>query len=209
MAKKYTADQIIVDDTVTTPTLIQISQASLKGNIKGIVKDKAKVIPFKEYTFNNDVGSRKRYGVLAEDIEVDYPELVHIGDNGIKGVNYIDLLIKRVAELEKELADIELTPGTNGSTGSTGPKGSTGSVGGVGAKGNPGTNGSNGAKGSTGSKGNTGAAGTNGKDAPRVQLQINDKRPEETDITNIVTDSRRGTAVFSFGNGNSISVRLA
>jgi hypothetical protein len=279
--KSYTADIITVNNTLTTQTLVNNSQANLKGNIKGINKVKAKAIPFKEYTFNSDSGGRKRYGVVAEDIEIDYPELVHIGSNGVKGVNYIDLLVKRVAELEKELADIELTPGatggrgstgaagpkgnaggsgakgstgaagtngSRGSTGSTGPKGSTGSVGGVGAKGNPGTNGSTGAKGttgnagtngavgsagakgsagskgstgsqgipgpkgSTGSKGNTGAsgaAGKNGKNAPRIQLQIDGGRTEETGITNIVADSRSGTAVFSFENGNSITVALA
>jgi hypothetical protein len=32
--------------------------------------------------------------------------LVYTGPDGVKGVNYIDLLVKRVAELEKELADI-------------------------------------------------------------------------------------------------------
>jgi len=93
-------------DSLTCQTLIQTSQADQKRDVLGITKTKSKVIEFKEYSFISDGTSRKRYGVLAEDIEDDYPELVYTGPNGLKGVNYIDLLVKRVAELEKELADM-------------------------------------------------------------------------------------------------------
>jgi hypothetical protein len=112
--------------TLTCQTLIQTSQTSLKDNIKEITKTKAKTIAFKEYNYKSDTGNRKRYGVLAEDIEREYPELVHVGPDGTKGVSYIDLLIKRVAELEKELEDITLTQGPKGNTGSTGLTGSAG-----------------------------------------------------------------------------------
>ena len=95
-----------ITDTLTVNTTVYTSQADLKEQISGITKTKAKVIEFKEYQFKSDSGDRKRYGVLAEDIEDDYPELVYTGPDGVKGVNYIDLLVKRVAELEKELADI-------------------------------------------------------------------------------------------------------
>ena len=88
-------------------SFIATSQRDQKEGITDITKTKAKIIPFKEYTYKSSIdgSSRKRYGVVAEDIENDYPELVHTGADGIKGVNYIDLLVKRVAELEKELED--------------------------------------------------------------------------------------------------------
>ena len=123
-------------------SLIQTSQRDQKENINDIDKSKAKAIPFKEYTYKSSIdgSSRKRYGVVVEDIEDDYPELVHTDADGVKGVNYIDLLVKRVAELEKELEDISLTPGANGADG---------------------TNGTNGLP---GAKGATGSAGSNGKD---------------------------------------------
>ncbi len=97
-----------ITDTLTVNTTVYTSQADLKEQISGITKTKAKVIEFKEYQFKSDSEDRKRYGVLAEDIEDDYPELVYTGPDGVKGVNYIDLLVKRVAELEKELADISV-----------------------------------------------------------------------------------------------------
>ena len=153
--------------TLTVNTTVYTSQTSLKKNIAGIAKTKAKVIPFKEYRFKADGTNRKRYGVLAEDIESDYPELVHTGPDGVKGVNYIDLLVKRVAELEKELADIELTPGATGGRGSTGAAGPKGNAGGSGAKGSTGATGARGATGSAGGKGNPGTNGSTGSQGPK------------------------------------------
>ena len=87
-------------------SLIQTSQSDKKESISDIVKTTNKKIEFKEYVYKSDSANRKRYGVLAEDIEVNYPELVHVDADGVKGVNYIDLLVKRVSELEKEIEDI-------------------------------------------------------------------------------------------------------
>jgi len=106
-------------------SLIQTSQSDKKESIAGIVKTKAKTIEFKEYVYKSDGANRKRYGVLAEDIEDDYPELVHVDAEGVKGINYIDLLVKRVAELEKELEDISLTQGPKGDTGAAGADGNS------------------------------------------------------------------------------------
>ena len=139
-------------------TLIQTSQRDQKENINDINKSKAKAIPFKEYTYKSSIdgSSKKRYGVIAEDIENHYPELVHTGADGVKGINYIDLLVKRVAELEKELEDISLTPGAQGPQGPQGLAGSNGKDGSVGATG---PQGPQGATGATGAKGSTGANG--------------------------------------------------
>ena len=122
-------------------SLIQTSQSDKKEFISDIVKTTNKKIEFKEYVYKSDSGNRKRYGVLAEDIEVDYPELVHIDADGVKGVNYIDLLVKRVAELEKELEDISLTEGPKGDTGSRGLRGYTGTSGSSGTNGADGKDG--------------------------------------------------------------------
>ena len=112
--------------TLTCQSLVQTSQRDQKKDISDITKTKASRIPFKEYKYKSESGDRKRYGVVVEDIEAHYPELVHIDADGIKGVNYIDLLVKRVAELEKELLDISLTQGPKGDTGTTGATGVAG-----------------------------------------------------------------------------------
>lgn len=92
--------------TLTCQTLVQTSQRDQKKDIGDIDKRPATKIPFKEYKYKSESGERKRYGVVVEDIEDHYPELVHTDPNGIKGINYIDLLVKRVAELEKEIEDL-------------------------------------------------------------------------------------------------------
>ena len=92
--------------TLTCQTLVQTSQRDQKKDIVDIDKRPATRIPFKEYKYKSESGERKRYGVVVEDIEEYYPELVHTDPNGIKGINYIDLLVKRVAELEKEIYDL-------------------------------------------------------------------------------------------------------
>jgi len=94
-------------------SLVQTSQTDKKEGIQNIDKTKAKAIQFKEYRYKEDRTSRKRYGVLAEDLEKEYPELVYTGSDGVKGISYTDLLIKRVAELEQELEQISVD-GLNG-----------------------------------------------------------------------------------------------
>jgi hypothetical protein len=143
-------------DTLYYSSLVQQSQADTKKDIANIDKNKATAIPFKQYKYKTGDTERVRYGVIVEDIEQHYPELVHTGEDGIKGVSYIDLLVKRVAELEKELEDISLTPGAQGPQGPQGPAGSNGKDGSVGATG---PQGPQGATGATGAKGSTGAAG--------------------------------------------------
>jgi hypothetical protein len=88
-------------------SLIQTSQRNQKKEIVDIQKTTGKKIDFKQFKYIDSIdgSNRKRYGVVVEDIEGEYPELVYTGVDGVKGVNYIDLLIKRVAELEKELED--------------------------------------------------------------------------------------------------------
>ena len=129
---------------VTCNALTQTSMRSLKKNIGDITKTKAKVIPFKEYEFKSGDTTRKRYGVVVEDIENDYPELVYDLGGGVKAVNYIDLLVKRVAEMEKELTEITGAKGDKGDKGDTGAQGATGAQGPAGADGTNGTNGKDG-----------------------------------------------------------------
>ena len=54
-----------------------------------------------------DKTNRKRYGVIAQDIEKIAPEFVHVDKEGIKSVAYIDLLIIKVTELENRIKQLE------------------------------------------------------------------------------------------------------
>ena len=50
--------------------------------------------------------SGESYGVIAQEVEKIAPELVYTDEKGIKSVAYIDLIIAKIAALEKE--NIEL-----------------------------------------------------------------------------------------------------
>jgi hypothetical protein len=77
------------------------SDMTLKENIVEMNSSKFKDIKFYSFNFKNNPGV-PRYGAMAQEVEIYAPELVKI-KNGIKVINYIDLLIAKVAELESRL----------------------------------------------------------------------------------------------------------
>ena len=81
------------------------SDVSLKQNIKPI---SAKLdVNFVEFTMIADETNRQKYGVLAQELELIAPELVYTKSNGKKSVAYIQLLVAKVAELERRLKELE------------------------------------------------------------------------------------------------------
>lgn len=87
--------------TVTAGNFILFSDSRLKSNIKGI--DLSPVnIEYKEYEMISHPGE-KRYGVIAQDLLWDYPELVAGNQDDGYSVKYIDLLVREVASLKEEV----------------------------------------------------------------------------------------------------------
>jgi len=91
--------------TITANDFVLGSDEILKTNITPL-KIEPIDIEYKEYEYKTKLG-KKRYGVIAQNLELKYPELVNENENGIKGVSYIDLLIRKVAYLEQELEYIK------------------------------------------------------------------------------------------------------
>jgi len=89
---------------VRANSFINTSDSSLKDGIKDIRTDLVS-LRYKEYTLKDDKYGKTRYGVLAEDLKDTHPEFVHYNDRGEAGVDYISLLVKKVAELETRLND--------------------------------------------------------------------------------------------------------
>lgn len=84
------------DGRITAGSFYESSDRSLKENIEYLTPD------FVKFNFKN-CPHQPRYGVIAQDIEVEHPELVQTDENGLKAVNYIDLLVLKVVELQKEV----------------------------------------------------------------------------------------------------------
>jgi hypothetical protein len=53
-----------------------------------------------EYTLKADVNKEKHFGLVAQDVESTYPELVHDGPDGIKSINYSQITPLVVAKLQ-------------------------------------------------------------------------------------------------------------
>lgn len=64
------------------------------------------IVAFKSFEIESSPGE-KRYGVIAQELEINNPELVTTDAYGFKSVKYIDLLIAKIAELENRIQTLE------------------------------------------------------------------------------------------------------
>ena len=89
------------------------SDRRLKDNIQPIGSALEKVSKLQGYTFEwNELSQKegKEVGVIAQEIEVDFPELVALRDNGFKAVRYdklVAVLIQAVNELKAEVDELK------------------------------------------------------------------------------------------------------
>ena len=91
------------------------SDIRLKNNIKPIENAVEKINKIGGYTFDwnkdlQDIYSGKDYGVIAQEIEEMFPELVQTRENGYKAVKYdklVSVLIAGIQELSKEITDLK------------------------------------------------------------------------------------------------------
>ena len=78
-----------------------MSDKRLKENIKLLSSDGD--ISFVEFNYIADKSKKLHYGVIAQELEEIYPDLVKEDDDGIKSVNYIELLIMEIVKLRKRV----------------------------------------------------------------------------------------------------------
>jgi hypothetical protein len=90
---------------VTAKNFVLSSDERFKDNVKDI-KDNEIKVAFKSFEIKSSPGE-KRYGVIAQELEKNNPELVTTDTEGFKSVKYIDLLIAKIAELEARLEKLE------------------------------------------------------------------------------------------------------
>ena len=93
---------------IESQTLTAVSDKRLKRNIKDLDKNIENLDPV-EFEYKNDIG-KKRYGLIAQDVKKNYPELVETDIDGKLSIKYLDiigLLIKDNQELRKKINKIE------------------------------------------------------------------------------------------------------
>ena len=106
MATLTSAGALSVTSTMTATNFI-LSDLRLKTNINKLdTLDWVDSIDF--YSFNMRTDTKvKRYGVIAQELEEINSNLVVEGIDGMKAVNYIDLLVAKVARLEQKIKELE------------------------------------------------------------------------------------------------------
>lgn len=107
----FYVDPVIYNDIFQVP----LSDIRLKENIENISqndKDKLLQLVPKTYNFIKDEKKVKRYGLIAQEVEELFPEIVKTDtDNDIKALNYIEfipLLIEKVKELSETVNELLL-----------------------------------------------------------------------------------------------------
>jgi len=109
----YIPGDLYVDGKIISP-----SDIYLKENISTINKEKTNklmnLLP-KEFTFKDDPRKTVHYGFIAQDFEVEYPELVFTKPdknlNNIKAINYLEivpLLVNKIQLMQKEIDELNI-----------------------------------------------------------------------------------------------------
>jgi hypothetical protein len=108
------SNDLNVKGNVTVGDVSVLSDARLKANIISLGSTLAKLLQIdgKTYTMKKDENKKQKIGVLAQDIEKVFPELVS-ESNGVKSVNYqglvpvlINALKEQDTKLNKQQAEI-------------------------------------------------------------------------------------------------------
>lgn len=92
-------DDCIVRGNETANAFYSSSDIRLKENIIPISNT------FREFTWKES--GQKSYGLIAQEIENEYPELVSNNDNGYKSINYTSALCMLVAKLENGVDELK------------------------------------------------------------------------------------------------------
>ena len=85
---------MIPKDLLIIGSIINPSDINLKTNIEelNIKKDKFHSLNPVSFTFKDDEQNKKHFGLIAQELESVYPELVTNSELGFKTVNYIEMI---------------------------------------------------------------------------------------------------------------------
>lgn len=99
----------VVGDIHYTGVLQDVSDERLKENIKPLEGSLERVVTLGGYTFTmkEDEAGVVEYGLLAQEVEQVFPELVTTGDDGFKTMNYIGMIAPLVEAVKAQQVQIE------------------------------------------------------------------------------------------------------
>ncbi|MFC2089588.1 tail fiber domain-containing protein [Bacteroidota bacterium] len=104
---------VTVSGTITANTVVETSDRRLKNNIEPLENSLTKMLAIQGVSFewkDKTKPEGQHIGLIAQDVEEVYPELVHTMENGTKAVNYsqmVAVLIESVRELNTKVEMLE------------------------------------------------------------------------------------------------------
>ncbi len=104
-------EKLTVNGVVKATSFIPPSDIRLKENIQPVGNALDKIMKLNGVTFTWKENKEKGMGVIAQDVEKVFPEIVRTGkESGMKGVNYDSLiapLIESIKEQQKQINDLK------------------------------------------------------------------------------------------------------
>lgn len=95
---------VTTTENINAAGFFQSSDKRLKTSIDKIDLTKGDIDLIQ---FNWKESGKLGYGVIADDVEKNYPDIVSIGEDGFKRVNYIEALVIKLAQLEEKIKELE------------------------------------------------------------------------------------------------------
>jgi len=101
---------LIQNDLIVTGSIYNTSDLRLKRDISDITysayDELCELRPI-SFAYKSDTTNRRHYGVLAQDVERAFPELVESNLDGFKTVNYLELVPLMLAKIQNMQEQID------------------------------------------------------------------------------------------------------
>jgi autotransporter adhesin len=107
---KFSGDTTINNDLTVTGDIVVSSDARLKANIMSLGSTLAKLLLIDGKTYTMKKNGKQKIGVLAQDIQKVFPELVTTDDKDMLAVNYqglVPVLINALKEQDDKISRLE------------------------------------------------------------------------------------------------------
>lgn len=104
-----TKNVYISKDLVVAGSIVNPSDVKIKEHIEPLYDEFINKITYlkpMKYNYKYDEIPRQHFGLLSQDVEPIYPELVFMIDEELKGINYLEivpLLIGKINQMQKQL----------------------------------------------------------------------------------------------------------
>jgi hypothetical protein len=104
-----TKNVYIAKDLVVAGSIVNPSDVKVKENIEPLcdeIVNKLTNLKPVRYTYNYEETQKPHFGLLSQDVEPIYPELVMMIDDEMKGINYLEIipiLIAKINQMQKQL----------------------------------------------------------------------------------------------------------